>query len=137
MSSATTSQRPYLLRAMHEWMTDNGHTPHLVVDASAPGVEVPEQHVTDGKIILNVSYAAVRDLDLGNDEISFEARFGGIPQRLLVPVGAVLGIYARETGRGMIFAAEEDESAAVASAAADVDDEPPPAGGHPHLRVIK
>lgn len=138
MSASTTSQRPYLLRAMHEWMTDNGHTPHLVVDAVAPGVIVPGQHVTDGRIILNVSYAAVRDLELGNEDISFEARFSGVPQRLFVPVGAVLGIYARETGRGMIFATQEGEDADLAADTGDADNEPPPpAGGPPHLKVIK
>ena len=139
MSSSTTSQRPYLLRAMHEWMTDNGHTPHVVVDATAAGVEVPQQHVADGKIILNVSYAAVRDLDLGNSDISFEARFGGVPQRLFVPVNAILGIYARETGRGMIFAAHEEGEAEpeAAQAASNTDQEPPPAGRRSHLKVIK
>ena len=134
MNATVTSQRPYLLRAMHEWMTDNGHTPHIVVDATAAGVEVPEQHVTDGKIILNVSYAAVHQLELANDEISFEARFGGVPQRLRVPVTAVLGIYARETGRGMIFTAQEDGEEAAAD---DADREPPPTSGRPHLKVIK
>jgi stringent starvation protein B len=139
MSASTTSQRPYLLRAMHEWMTDNGQTPHVVVDASAPGVEVPEQHVADGKIILNLSYAAVRDLELGNTDISFEARFGGVPQRLFVPVTAILGIYARETGRGMIFAAHEDEDDAAEAVpdAGDADQDPPPTGGRPHLKVVK
>lgn len=138
MSASTTSQRPYLLRAMHEWMTDNGHTPHLVVDATAPGVEVPEQHVKDGRIILNVSYAAVRDLELGNADISFEARFSGVPQRLFAPIEAVLGIYARETGRGMIFAAQEDEDSEVAADTDGADNEPPPpTGGRPHLKVIK
>ncbi len=137
MSALTTSQRPYLLRAMHEWMTDNGHTPHLVVDATAPGVEVPEPHVADGRIILNVSYAAVRDLELGNTDISFEARFGGIPRRLFVPIAAVLGIYARETGRGMIFAANEDEEAEAVQDTGAADRQPPPAGGRSHLKVIK
>ncbi|UCG73126.1 MAG: ClpXP protease specificity-enhancing factor [Chromatiales bacterium] len=138
MKSSTTSQRPYLLRAMHEWMTDNGHTPHVVVDATAPGVEVPEQHVSDGKIILNVSYAAVRDLELGNNDISFEARFGGVPQRLFVPINAILGIYARETGRGMIFAAHEEGEADAMPDAGDADREPlPTTGGRPHLKVIK
>ena len=88
---------------MHEWMLDNGFTPHLVVDAKREGVRVPEAHVKDGKIILNVSPSATRALNLGNDAVSFEARFGGVSQQLFVPIGAVLGIYARETGQGMIF----------------------------------
>jgi stringent starvation protein B len=101
---------------MHEWMTDNGYTPHLVVDARGKGVHVPEQHVQDGKIILNVSLSATRGLSLGNDVVSFEARFGGVSRRLEIPVNAVLGIYARETGQGMIFGD---------------DDSPPPSGPAP------
>jgi stringent starvation protein B len=88
---------------MHEWMLDNGFTPHLVVDAKREGVLVPEGHVKDGKIVLNVSPSATRALSLGNDFVSFEARFGGVSQQLAVPVAAVLGIYARETGQGMVF----------------------------------
>ena len=88
---------------MHEWMLDNGFTPHLVVDAKREGVRVPEAHVKDGKIVLNVSPAATHALVLGNDFVSFQARFGGVSFDLVVPVGAVLGIYARETGQGMIF----------------------------------
>jgi stringent starvation protein B len=103
----STKQRPYLIRAMHEWMIDNGLTPHIVADASAPGIRVPEEHVKDGKIVLNVSYSATRALVLGNDEIAFEARFDGVSRQLNVPVPAVLGIYARETGQGMIFSADE------------------------------
>jgi stringent starvation protein B len=98
---------------MHEWMSDNGYTPHLVVDARRTGVQVPEQHVQEGKIILNVSHSATRGLSLGNDVVTFEARFGGVSRRLEIPVDAVLGIYARETGQGMIFGE---------------DDSPPPAG---------
>jgi stringent starvation protein B len=98
---------------MHEWMADNGYTPHLVVDAGREGVHVPAQHVQDGKIIINVSHSATRGLSLGNEVVSFEARFGGVSQRLEIPVDAVLGIYARETGQGMIFGE---------------DDSPPPAG---------
>jgi stringent starvation protein B len=98
-----TQQRPYLLRAMHEWMVDNGFTPHLVVDAQRDGVQVPKAHVQDGKIVLNVSPTATRALSLGNDFVTLEARFGGVSQRLSIPVAAVLGIYARETGQGMLF----------------------------------
>ena len=134
MSAISTSQHPYLLRAMHEWMTDNGDTPHLVVDALGDGVDVPEQFVTDGKIVLNVSYAAVRELQLGNEEISFEARFGGVPNIVRVPVAAILGIYARETGRGMIFSIQEDSEV---SPPEDVDGDKPPAAGRPHLKVVK
>ena len=88
---------------MHEWMVDNGFTPQLVVDAKREGVRVPEAHVKDGKIVLNVSPSATRALSLGNDCVRFEARFNGVSQGLEVPIGAVLGIYARENGQGMIF----------------------------------
>jgi stringent starvation protein B len=94
---------------MHEWMTDNGQTPHLVVDATIEGVSVPRQYVKDGKIVLNVAYEATAGLSIKNDGISFSARFGGVPFDVLLPIAAVLGIYARETGQGMIFS-EDDVS---------------------------
>lgn len=97
------SRRPYLLRAMHEWITDSLQTPHLVVDAAQPGVEVPRQYVQGGKIILNVSHTATSGLSLGNDFVMFRARFGAATHDVSVPISAVLGIYARETGQGMIF----------------------------------
>lgn len=94
---------------MHEWITDNNQTPHLVVDAGIEGVEVPRQYVQDGKIILNVSHSATSGLILNNDLVRFRARFGAVTHDVSVPVGAVLGIYARETGQGMIFS-EADPS---------------------------
>ena len=97
------SRRPYLLRAMHEWISDNLQTPHIVVDASIQGVEVPRQYVQGGKIILNVSLSATSALNLGNELVSFRARFGSVTYDVSVPIAAVLGIYARETGQGMIF----------------------------------
>mgnify|MGYP001204072457 CR=1 FL=1 len=97
------SRRPYLVRAMHEWITDSLQTPHLVVDASQSGVEVPRQYVQAGKIILNVSHSATSGLNLGNDFVTFRSRFGSATHDVCVPLAAVLGIYARETGQGMIF----------------------------------
>jgi stringent starvation protein B len=129
-----TSRRPYLLRAMHEWITDNQQTPHIVVDATMNGVAVPDAYVRDGKIILNVSHAATSNLRLGNDLVEFRARFGGVTRDVAVPVAAVLGVYARETGQGMIFA-ENDPAP-----------EPPPSDGsgtgaespkRPRLKVVK
>ncbi|WP_405232122.1 ClpXP protease specificity-enhancing factor [Lentisalinibacter salinarum] len=105
---AAVSKRPYLVRAMHEWMSDSGHTPHIVVDATMAGVNVPEQHAKDGRIILNISYSAAHDLRLDNEAVSFRARFGGTPYDVWVPVTAILGIYARETGQGMIFSQNDD-----------------------------
>ena len=95
---------------MHEWMSDNGLTPQLVVDASAEGMAVPAESITDGKIVLNVSYEATRGLNIGKDLVSFEARFKGVAHWVEVPATAVLGIYARETGQGMIFTDEEPPS---------------------------
>ena len=92
---------------MHEWMMDNGLTPHIVVDAEAEGLTVPDQYIIDGKIVLNVSYAATRELAFDNDAVRFEARFSGVNHEVEVPALAVMGIYARETGQGMIFTDEE------------------------------
>jgi stringent starvation protein B len=109
------ARRPYLLRAIHEWISDSLCTPHLVVDAHAPGVEVPRQYVKDGKIVLNVSWNATANLRLANDEVSFSGRFGGVSMSVRVPMPAVLAIYARETGQGMIFA-DDDADAPPTSA---------------------
>ena len=101
-----TSHRPYLLRALYEWISDNGLTPHLLVDATRPTVQVPKSAVKDGKIVLNVAERAVQRLEMGNDVIEFSARFGGVSQSVSVPVSAVLAIYARETGQGMALPEE-------------------------------
>ncbi|HEU0224672.1 MAG TPA: ClpXP protease specificity-enhancing factor [Steroidobacteraceae bacterium] len=129
MAAQQTSRRPYLVRAMHEWMTDNRQTPHLVVDARIAGAEVPKAYVRDGRITLNVSWQATQDLKLGNDWIEFSARFGGVPQQVRLPLAAVLGIYARETGQGMLF---QDDGEAPPPAP-DPDD----TGSRPKLRVVK
>jgi stringent starvation protein B len=97
------ARRPYLLRAIHEWITDSLCTPHMVVDAGMAGVEVPRQFVQDGKIVLNVSWTATANLRMTNDDVSFSGRFGGTSMSVHVPMAAVLAIYARETGQGMIF----------------------------------
>ena len=109
MTTNTKSKRPYLIRAMHEWMGDNGHTPHIVVDAGVDGVTVPPEHVKDGKIILNISHSAAHNLKLTNAGVSFRARFSGVPFDVWVPIPSVMGIYAKETGQGMIFSHGNDE----------------------------
>jgi stringent starvation protein B len=109
-SATAPSRRPYLVRAMHEWMADAGFTPHVIVDASRDGVEVPSAHVKDGKIVLNVSMNATQRLQLLNHGIEFDARFAGVVHHVRVPIGAVLGIYARETGEGMVFNEGEPEA---------------------------
>jgi stringent starvation protein B len=103
------SRRPYLLRAMHEWISDCAHTPHVIVDAQRPGVEVPTAYVKDGKIVLNLSTSATQRLQIKNDWIEFDARFAGVVHHVRVPMYAVLGVYARETGEGMVFSETERE----------------------------
>jgi stringent starvation protein B len=98
-----TSNRPYLLRAVHEWICDNGLTPYIVVDAAKPGVQVPPQAVSDGRVVLNLAPRAVARLEIGNDAITFTARFGGVSHTVSVPVAAVQAIYARENGQGMLL----------------------------------
>lgn len=137
-----TPSRPYLIRAVYQWLLDNGLTPHLLVDADLPGVRVPVAHVKDGQIVLNVSPTAVQRLELGNDMIHFEARFGGQPMTVWIPPVAVLGVYARENGRGMVFPEEADEeSAGEPSAAAPPERDPEPPAGPPRerpaLKVVK
>jgi stringent starvation protein B len=122
---------------MHEWMLDNGFTPQLVVDAKRDGVRVPQAHVKDGKIVLNVSPTATRALSLGNEFVSFEARFGGVSQQLAIPIAAVLGIYARETGQGMIFG-EDDSPPTTPDGDVPAPAPSSPSGDRrPKLKVIK
>ncbi len=102
-----TSTKPYLIRALYEWIVDNDLTPHLLVDAEADGVQVPVEFIVDGQIVLNISGTAVRSLDLGNEWIFFNARFNGVAQDVHIPVIAVKAIYAQENGKGMVFAEEE------------------------------
>lgn len=106
-SQEVTSTRPYLIRALYEWCTDNGFTPYLVVRVNE-SVQVPREYVTNGEIVLNVSYDATSALKLGNDFIEFKARFGGEPRDIMVPVGRVVAVYARENGQGMAFPLEEE-----------------------------
>ena len=135
------SQRPYLVRAIHEWICDNGETPVILVDVSHPGVRVPGAYVNDGRIVLNVSPQATDGLDIGNEKIAFSARFGGLPESVELPVAAVLAVYSRESQHGMLFAVGEDGE--IASSGLDDDDGPDDdgPGGSPrdrsHLRVIK
>ncbi len=134
-----TSNRPYLIRALYDWILDNDMTPHLLVDTSRSPTVVPTQFVQDGKIVLNLSPSAVRQLVIGNDEIVFNARFSGRPLDVMVPIAAVMGIYARENGHGMLFPEEEAEEGAGTSPPTDEHPAPPsqPKRGKPNLRVVK
>jgi stringent starvation protein B len=106
------SSRPYLARALYEWLLDNELTPYFVVDATLPGVEVPRQFVQNGQIVLNAAPTAVRDLFMENQAIGFNARFGGQPMQVMIPTEALIAIYAKENGAGMVFGHEPDLSEA-------------------------
>ncbi|WP_404820026.1 ClpXP protease specificity-enhancing factor [Vibrio rhizosphaerae] len=152
-----TPRRPYMLRAFYDWLLENDLTPHLVVDATLPGVRVPVEFIQDGQIILNIAPRAVGNLELGNDVLTFNARFGGRPHSVIVPIFAVQAIYARENGAGTMFEPEdsyiqqleqaqdqEEEELqnieVVETTVADdsvSSDEPSRPRGKPSLRVIK
>jgi stringent starvation protein B len=124
-----SSNRPYLLRAMYEWIADNGMTPYILVHAAAPDVNVPRSAIKDGRIVLNIAARAVAQLELGKDRVSFMARFSGVSQVVEVPMGAVLAIYAQENGQGMMFPAEGQTPPTSTPDAAPKKT--------PHLRVVK
>lgn len=156
-----TPRRPYLLRAFYDWLAENELTPHLVVDATLPGVRVPDEYVQDGQIILNVAPRAVGNLEIGNEAVTFHARFGGRPHSVIVPIYAVQAIYARENGAGTMFEPEEayetegieeqddshltmadplkavDDAPTAGEETDGPDDEPPRPKGRPSLRVVK
>jgi len=129
-----TPSRPYLIRAIHEWISDNNLTPYIMADTQLPGTEVPAQYIQDGRIVLNLSHTAVQTLVMGNDWISFRARFSGKVVSVHLPVNAVLAIYAKENGQGMSFAPEtttEDTPQPPPPSS------PPPRTGRPTLKVVK
>jgi len=132
------SSRPYLVRALYEWIVDNDCTPHLLVNVDYPGVQVPAGYASDGQIVLNVAPSAVRHLHMDNEAISFEGRFGGVAHSLNVPSAAVMAIYARENGQGMVFEIEptppDDDAPSDAGGAAGGGSRP---GGRPSLKVVK
>jgi len=130
-----TPSRPYLIRAIYEWLTENGLTPYMMVNAGFEGVEVPDQFIDDGKIVLNIAPEAIRGMEMSNQVVTFEASFSGIVYTIYVPVMAVQAIYAYENGRGMVFDEEEDDGGETT----------PPEGSTPtstsgnkaHLKIIK
>ncbi len=135
------SSRPYLVRALYEWIVDNDCTPHLLVNAEFAGVQVPPGFASDGQIVLNVSPGAVRHLHMDNEAVSFEGRFGGVAHSLYVPAAAVLAIYARENGQGMVFDLEppvpDEEEDEGPGDQGPPDGEPPRPSGRPSLKVVK
>ena len=125
-----TTNRPYLLRALYEWITDNGMTPHVLVDAKVDGVVVPDHAIQKGKVVLNIASGATEHLLLDNETIDFKARFSGRPYQIRVPMDAVIAIYARENGQGMMFAQDDEPQ----TPPVDGSDTPPPRS---HLKVVK
>ena len=119
-----TSLKPYLIRAIYDWIINNQLTPHLLVDASHPDADLPKEYIEDGRIVLNIRQEAIQDLQLGNTTIEFNALFNGQPTFIQAPVSAVMAIYAKENGKGMVFDDEE---------ASPQEDN----SSHPHLRVVK
>lgn len=145
-------RRPYLLRAFYEWIVDNELTPHLVVDATMNGVRVPEEFIEDGQIVLNVAPHSVGNLEMGNEAVTFNARFGGRPHSLILPLYAIQAIYARENGAGTMFEPEdayelssddgifeEETLTSVSEEMSSSDEKPdlPRPTGRPSLRVVK
>jgi stringent starvation protein B len=124
-----TSLKPYLIRSIYEWIIDNNLTPHLLVDAENTNAILPTEFIEDGKIVLNIRPEAIQGLSLGNEGIEFNARFSGKPMHIVTPITAVLAIYAKENGKGMIFDQEDNDG-----------DEPPPVKKpptKPNLRIVK
>lgn len=130
-----TSSRPYLLRAIYEWIVDNGCTPHVMVNAMLPEVKVPTSYVKDGQIVLNVAPSAVSRLVMDADALACSARFGGVAWEIYVPVSAILGIYARENGRGMMFESEPEPPAPTPEEGAG--GKGADQGARPSLKVVK
>ena len=130
-----TSSRPYLLRAIYDWIVDNGLTPYLLVNANMENVLVPTEFVSNGKIILNVAPAAVKELEIGNEEVHFSARFSGNPMYVSVPMDAAMAIYAKENGRGMVFTDDSDLPPDPDSGGGDEDGSAK--SKQPTLRVVK
>ena len=128
--NSITPNRPYLLRAYYEWLMDNHLTPHVVVDAFVNGTQVPQQFVKDGQIVLNIATGAVANLHMSNDAVEFNARFGGVPQNVFLPMASIVAIYARENGAGTVFdmedaymiESEQDELSPLSPSIKSVDD---------------
>lgn len=140
---AMSSNRPYLLRAIYDWISDNGLTPYLLVDATVEGVRVPTHVIKNGQVVLNIAMRAVANLELGNDWVGFSARFSGVSHSVRIPVRAVLALYAQENGQGMMFPAGEEGDVPPPPTPPEAPDgnsggdgDKPKRGGS-HLRVIK
>ena len=145
---ALSSSRPYLIRALYDWIVDGGEDPYVVVDCFYPGVEVPESHIKDGQIVLNLAPRALNDWEMSDCGLMFQTRFGGIPTALVLPYGAITAIYGKESGLGMAFGQEPGGVPELQSTDAlpptfepvkeeDADDPAPPKRERPELRIVK
>jgi len=130
------STKPYLIRAIYEWCVDSGLTPHLAVQVDEY-TQVPMNYVNDGSIVLNISMDAVRNLQLGNEEITCGGRFGGVPHQLIIPIGAVVGIFAKETGQGLVFQGQDVPSGLSEASSDEPPPSPQPPRGKPKFTVVK
>ncbi|WP_339846213.1 ClpXP protease specificity-enhancing factor [uncultured Halopseudomonas sp.] len=136
-----SSSRPYLVRSLYEWILDNGCTPYVLVNAQYPQTSVPDAFVEAGQIVLNLSPNAIRHLEMDNDRITFDGRFGGVAQQVWIPALAVMAIYARENGQGMVFEVEPspvpptDDSEGDAAPSADASKKEK--AKRPALKVVK
>lgn len=136
-----TSSRPYLVRAFNDWILDNHCTPHIVVDASIQDVQVPADHVANGQIVLNISPSAVKALAIGDHALEFSARFGGVPMQVYIPLQAVMAIYARENGEGMVFGSEpgspDPDGGEPRESGQETKEDSGRPSGRPSLKVVK
>lgn len=123
-----TPNRPYLLRALYDWITDNQLTPYILINATVPGCEVPQEHVKDGHIVLNIAFDVVENLTLGNEDIAFTARFAGVSRHIYVPIDAVVAIYSKENGEGMTFPDEPNRTRSAT---------PSRPKGKPDLKIVE
>lgn len=126
-----TPTRPYFVRAVYEWILDNNCTPYIAVNATLPNVQVPSEHIIDGKIILNLDTSAIAALHMSNEAVEFSARFSGVARAIYIPMDAVLGIYAKENGQGMAFTVDEYDNDEFE------EPDPPKPSGRPSLKVVK
>ncbi len=139
--STISPTRPYLVRAIYEWINDNAFTPYLLINAEEKGVFVPQQYIKDGQIVLNIAPHAVHQLLMDNDAVGFSARFGGVPQQVYVPMRAIMGLYARENGQGLFFDTNEyaheaaEDTTSPTESAPSPETETPPVK-KPSLRIL-
>ena len=143
-TTSITPTRPYMVRALYQWIEDNELTPYLMVDATADNVQIPREHVQDGRIVLNIASRATGNMSMGNDYINFSARFGGVSQEIWVPLAAVLGIYAKENSQGMFFDPNEyddyvpeDDTSSSSSAKKNITTPKPKRDNKAGLKVLK